>query len=379
MVAPSSADTVLLHNGDRLTGTVSSVDADVLVLQTYFADEISIKRDAIQSVTTDEARDVKIDEDTLTGRLVESDGDQVVVTDDGPEPIALPDVIALTVPGTEEETGPSWSGFADAGMTMRSGNTDTIDMLLNAEATRATERTKFILRALSAYGEADDTINTRRYRGEARLQIYPRDRLFVYGLTSAERDDGRKLDWRYIVGSGVGYDWIVNDKRSLTTEAGLEYTWEEWNPFTPSERDDAKNAARTAARASLVSSIDELEDGLTPELLRDILRDIQTLVDPLSEFDTREEDFLTARLAARYEETFFDKVTLNEHFILLPNLDDSGEYRMTNELGVTTPLTKSLGLRISLHSEYDSTADESDVDEWDHTLITGLRYEFGKD
>ena len=109
-----SADEVHLHNGDRLTGTITAVAEDVLTLSTDYAGELKVERDAIKAIETDDPRDVVLDDDTtLSGRLLISDDDDQQV-EGSEEPVPFDRIAALVVPGTEEVPRPSWKGFADA-------------------------------------------------------------------------------------------------------------------------------------------------------------------------------------------------------------------------------------------------------------------------
>ena len=46
------ADQVVLKNGDRLTGSITKSDGKTLVIKTDYAGEVTVKFDAIQSLTS---------------------------------------------------------------------------------------------------------------------------------------------------------------------------------------------------------------------------------------------------------------------------------------------------------------------------------------
>ncbi len=65
------ADSVVLHSGDRLTGTVQRMDTEALVLATSFAGVITIQRETVAEVTTDVERWLTLDSgERLLGRVV---------------------------------------------------------------------------------------------------------------------------------------------------------------------------------------------------------------------------------------------------------------------------------------------------------------------
>ena len=60
----------------------------------------------------------------------------------------------------------------------------------------------------------------------------------------------------------------------------------------------------------------------------------------------------------------------------LPDFGDFGEFRLTNALAFTTPVTESIDLRLHLRTEYDSDPGAEDADNWDNTLTAGVRWGF---
>ena len=85
---------------------------------------------------------------------------------------------------------------------------------------------------------------------------------------------------------------------------------------------------------------------------------------------------MNLQLGLYYEQQLFEHSTVTGELLAHPSLEDFGEVQLTSKLAFVTPLRERLDLRIALESAYDSTADQSDVDAWDHTFITGLRYAF---
>lgn len=376
----ATADTIYLNNGDRISGTVTAVTESVVRVTTEYAGDLEVQRIAIFALDTDAGFVVQLEDGTTVEGPLRLQGDTPgVETEAGFVSASMAGLVATAEPEAAEEEKPSiWSGFVESGLTMRSGNTDTIDFSLKSSAERAGEWTKLTLTLGADYGEVESIINTRRYKGEAKWEGYLTERFYLLGLTSAEQDDGRKLDLRATVGAGAGYIFIDNEKRHLSLEAGVEHTWERWNPFTPQGRTDARNRIRSDAFERLAAFAGEIdgEGGLDPSRWNELRLIFLDIREPLRDYDVREEEFFGVRISSEYSQQLFKDSTLSDKFVVLPNLEDFGEYRLINELAFTTPLTKALSLRASLESEYDSLAEESDVEAWNHLLKTGLRYEF---
>ncbi len=61
------ADQVVLKNGDRLTGSITKSDGKTLVIKTDYAGDITVKFDAIQSLTSTGDLNVTVGGKTVVG------------------------------------------------------------------------------------------------------------------------------------------------------------------------------------------------------------------------------------------------------------------------------------------------------------------------
>src|ERR1700678_3757263 len=77
---PALADQVVLKNGDRLTGSITKSDGKVLVIKTDYAGDITVKFDAIQSLTSTGDLNVTLGGKTVVGPVTTSGDDVVVAT-----------------------------------------------------------------------------------------------------------------------------------------------------------------------------------------------------------------------------------------------------------------------------------------------------------
>ena len=78
---PALADQVILKNGDRLTGSITKSDGKVLVIKTDYAGDVTVKFDAIQSITSTGDLTVSLAGKTVVGPVTTSgDGSEVGMT-----------------------------------------------------------------------------------------------------------------------------------------------------------------------------------------------------------------------------------------------------------------------------------------------------------
>jgi hypothetical protein len=80
LAIPALADQVVLKNGDRLTGSITKSDGKVLVIKTDYAGDVTVKFDAIQSITSAGDLNVSLGGKTVVGPVTTSGDDVVVAT-----------------------------------------------------------------------------------------------------------------------------------------------------------------------------------------------------------------------------------------------------------------------------------------------------------
>ena len=77
---PALADQVMLKNADRLTGSITKSDGKVLVIKTDYAGDVTVKFDAIQSITSTGDLNVSLADKTVVGPVTTSGDDVAVAT-----------------------------------------------------------------------------------------------------------------------------------------------------------------------------------------------------------------------------------------------------------------------------------------------------------
>ncbi len=309
LMFPVWADTIIMKNGDRLTGTVQHSDSkDTITIITPYAGEITVDRNAISQIET------QTEENAATEVKV------------APKPVE------------KKKEKKKWSGKAISSMSMRSGETESLDAEIGIELKRKWDGDTLTISGTGQYGSVDSEINIRSVEALARLQHYLGDKLYFYGHAGSEHDAGRRLQLRMEGGLGVGYDLIKSDKRKLTLDTGMDYAHELWNKYSITELQDLR---------------DESDDDIDQE--------------------TQTKEHIYVHLEARYEQKIFGESKIAENILVLPSIDQLGEYRLTSNLVFTSPLTKQLSLRIALKTIYETSVEDSEVN---NTLMTGLQYSF---
>ena len=83
------ADTVVMQNGDRLSGTIDSIISGEVLIATEYAGLVRVQMDAVASIESEAAFDIDMGGQTVSGTLAVVDGVQSLVGESSSAPIAL--------------------------------------------------------------------------------------------------------------------------------------------------------------------------------------------------------------------------------------------------------------------------------------------------
>ena len=225
------ADTVILTNGDTVSGNIRRVADGTLVLQSRLLGTLRIKWDSIESIRSEsrfsiltEAGDLWEGQVTRTaGRTAISSEGQTVATLDS-------DSVARIVPGRLRK-GPlqllrATSGTADLGYSLARGNQNQTQSSLGARAEYRSVLYKFSGRIDSLFARQDGARSQSRHALNMRLDRFLNASTFSYGLSGFERNERRRLDLRTQLGGGIGWHLADSKAMDLSVLGGFAYVHE---------------------------------------------------------------------------------------------------------------------------------------------------------
>lgn len=251
VAAPASADTVHLHNGDRLTGRILHLSPEALTLETTWAGEMKIRRFEIRAIETDKPVVVLRERGGRTewAQILPGDSGRMLVRPVSPEEVFGPvpagdeagvagaaDVAKATpldiashsiryINPTPEESGEGVS---------RDGRVTLSGAILrgNSEGERLYAESDFNTRARDWRYSLG--FKARRERDAGNLVAsnwllsgnYDRflagSAHFRYLRASFEDDRFRDVDLRSTIGGGVGRQLLSTERTQLSVRGGLD-------------------------------------------------------------------------------------------------------------------------------------------------------------
>ena len=131
-----------------------------------------------------------------------------------------------------KEDPDSWQGSGNVGLTLATGNSDSLRATAGLDVTRTLGPWESLAATSVLYGEDDGVSSNERFEGS--LQLNRRFGRRVYaGLTSEFLYDPLAgIDWRFAVTPLLGWRVVDGERLRLRLEAGPGYTWEDRNAGT---------------------------------------------------------------------------------------------------------------------------------------------------
>lgn len=300
------ADEVRLKNGDRITGKIVKSDGKTLTVKTDYAGDVTISAAAVERIASDDQLYFSLaDGKTVVGKVETKEGKYEV----GAQTLEPAKVAAIRSKAEQEAYERSlrpgwleqWNGGLDFGYNLTTGNTRTNTIALGSNLSRQTRRDKTSLYAAyinaknKAKGVTETTANA--IRGGGRYEIGITSRLSAFGFADFEYNQIQLLDLRAVLGGGLGYYVVKNDRAQLQVFGGGAFNRENFS---------------TGLRRN------------TAEILLG-----EDLMFKLS-----------------------DRVLFKERLQFFPNMSEAGEYRITFDSSLNTRLTKWLSWQVTASNRY---------------------------
>ena len=315
------ADQVTLKNGDRLTGTIVKSDGKTLVLHTDAAGDVTIKFDAIRELKTDQQLHVSLKGGkTAVGPVITADGKIEIATKTAGTVEAPKDDVTLIRNDAEQlaydkSLHPGlmhgWNGGANVGFSVARGNSETENLALALNAVHPTLNDKITLYVSSINTQnnlATPSTVANLVQGGLRYDRNLNPKLFVFAAGDFSSNALQFLDLRQVYSGGFGFHAVNSDRTVLDFLGGINYTHETYSNGT---------------------EIPPTPPSTTPT--------------GIFESYGKTNRFVALTLGEELDHKFGKSTVLTENSYIYPNLQQTGEYRWTFNVGTVTKISKWLG------------------------------------
>ena len=121
----------------------------------------------------------------------------------------------------------AWSGTAGAGVSITSGNADTVTYNVAFDLTRDPKtRTLQKMKGLFIRGERESELIANQLALAFRHQYSLTPRLYVFGQIDYLRDTFKRIDYLVAPTAGVGYRVVDTERTKFSVDAGAGIVWE---------------------------------------------------------------------------------------------------------------------------------------------------------
>jgi putative salt-induced outer membrane protein YdiY len=235
-VTSAWADQVAFKNGDRLTGSIIKKDGINLTVKTNQVGVVVVPWDQITECVIEKPIHLVLkDGRTLLGTLMISEGKTEIAAAQSKISINPADIIAMRNEDEEKAyqrfLNPGWNelwtGTGTIGFAGTAGNAKTLTFTTGINAARATKTDKtalyFGLIKASARINNISQETAEAVRGGISYGHNVTSRLFISAFNDYEYDRFQNLDLRFVIGGGVGYQALKNDRSRLDLVGGVGY------------------------------------------------------------------------------------------------------------------------------------------------------------
>ena len=230
------ADQVVLKNGDRLTGKITSMVDGKMVLASTLTGQVTIDVKDIQTFSSDSPIEVHLKDGTVLHQPITAAEPNAFAIAEGKtlraQTFPLANVVSINPP---PKPAPRWTGNVSAAVSSTHGNTQAESITAGMSAARRTEKDRTT--AGTDYGKSvqrdrdtgEDKTTEDWWRAKAQYDYFFTKKFFGFVNGRYERDAVAELERRVVVGGGTGYQWIETDVTSFSTGFGLASLYEKFD------------------------------------------------------------------------------------------------------------------------------------------------------
>jgi hypothetical protein len=221
-------DTVILVNGDRITGEVKALSRGKLDYSTDDAGRLSIEWERVTRIQSPNPFEVEMGSGMkYFGKLENGEADgTVVIRDTTAVTVRIPDVVAITPLNASLLL--RTRGFLDVGFTLAKANKATTFSLSGETDYRGPKLGTRL--AFDSYAQGQESSPTvTRNAGQLTLAWFLPKRWSAFGLGAVEQNDELDLDVRYTGGGGMARVLQKSNRSDISAAAGLVATRERFD------------------------------------------------------------------------------------------------------------------------------------------------------
>jgi len=236
---PAHADTLLLDNGDKISGTIiDQSQPETLSFETSFGQIITVPWSKVGGMTDHNKNPIALPlqaaqkTQTAQTKSVVLKNTESYAENGEPQDLAALGIPALQTAAATQTLAPQktkWSGRVNFGASLQTGNTDQNAILADTAITAEfDEKRRATLNAEYNREEDDDTLTEDNRSLDLGYDYFFKPKWFANANAGFEQDDIENLDLRTNLGAALGYQPYKHDALNLKMTLGPTYLREDF-------------------------------------------------------------------------------------------------------------------------------------------------------
>ena len=225
----SYADTIVMSNGDTLTGTITGLSGDKLSVDTEYAKGLSIKWGKVVSIEMQEMLFIELkDEQTLRGKIKANR--EGWFFEDGSGQLRAFDKEDIRSFSLKKPK--FWILEYDLSYQQKTGNISSDNFRTKLNVKKKHRKYNLVFEASYAHGETEEEVSADRWDILFNYDHMMTKNIYRRGFFFFERDCVIGIDRRFQAGPAIGYRFYDKETLSLSSDVGTireETKYENYN------------------------------------------------------------------------------------------------------------------------------------------------------
>ena len=223
------ADTLLLHNGDRLSGTLVSIADQKVAFETVYAGLLTVEQRVVAQIETSRVYNLRVAAFERQGRLLVRDGQQGVGRSDDFAPIGIASIESADRRRVMAMLPLDWVSRVDLSAVFSSGNSATESFNTLAESRLKRPNAEHLATLLRNTEKAEGNTSKDQVDLSYGFKRFISPRWYGSANGNYFRDELKDIDQRLSIGAGLGFQLANSRRGALSTEVGVSAVQERLN------------------------------------------------------------------------------------------------------------------------------------------------------
>ena len=221
------ADTIILTNGDHVTGLIQGVEPGKVIIATDYAGQVKIDWPRIAKLTADEPMTIELDDRTRLYGDVTGDAStlRIRALDGSLTNFVEVARVEAIFRGQMLHDKLTLSGRINVGASQTSGNTQTSTAHLDAELVARKGQDRYTVGTLFNHAMSEGVKTASNARLYAKYDRFFTQKWYATVDATLEHDPFADIELRATGGVGIGYQALQSARTNLALESGVSYVY----------------------------------------------------------------------------------------------------------------------------------------------------------